>query len=333
MYQPAVSLLCVFLISMISPATAEWEKRPVAYVWTGAEEAEKAPEGLLRGTIYDIKRDRRGKLKPQVQQHAGDWWNHVRNDYMETMKDIMARRHSDIKYNYEYKTPCAVGHLYLQRRYGVNMDGELDLASGMKATEAAADFISESAEAIPGGWIGVFKGRVKAPRTMKFRFVGSADDTIIVRFGGKVVLESGYVLPSVFTGNNSDEAFSKGTEKQYIQNLRSGKDPKHKDYKLLQLKSAGFFNNTFGGLVGGTPVSVKEGSDYPIEIIIGECGRHGFYYLLTQEITKEKNAPLMLFRTNEDWPASQPGSEPGPAYSKDSPIWKTVSAKKKKKKS
>ena len=95
------------------PTYGNWEKRPVAYVWTGEEEADKTPEALLRGTIYDIKRDRKGKLKPQVQQHAGDWWNHVRNDYMETMKNIMDRRHSDIKCNYEYKTPCAVGHLFI----------------------------------------------------------------------------------------------------------------------------------------------------------------------------------------------------------------------------
>ncbi len=168
---------------------------------------------------------------------------------------------------------------------------------------------------------------------MKFRFVGSADDTLMVRFGGKVVLEAGYVLPSVFTGNNSDEAFSKGTDKQYIQDLRTGKDPRHKNYRLLQLKSTDFFNNSFGGLTGGTPVSVQEGKDYPIEIIIGECGRHGFYYLLTQEVTKDNKAPLMLFRTNEDWPVSPQNGESGPAYSKDSPVWETVTTDKKKKKS
>lgn len=334
MKRPFFPMLLTALLACLIPANAEWEKRPMAYVWTGNadEEATKAPDGLLRGTIYDIKRDRRGKLKPQVQQHIGDWWNHVRNDYMATMKDIMARRHSDIKYNYEYTTPCAVGHLYQQRRYGINMDGELDLAAGKSAGEAASDFISEAQQAIPGGWIGVFKGRVVAPQTMKFRFVGSADDTLIVRFGGKVVLECGYVLPSVFTGNYSDEAFSKGTDKQYIQNLRAGKDPKHKNYSLIQLKSAPFFNNSFGGLTGGTPVSVQEGKDYPIEIIIGECGRHGFYYLMTQEVTKDKKAPLMLFRTNDDWPVSPQDGESGPAYSKDSPVWKTVAPTRKKKK-
>lgn len=327
-------LLTLLILAVFLPSTtmADWERRPIAYVWTGDEEAPSPPEGLLRGTIYDIKRDRRGQLKPEVQHHAGDWWNYVRNDYMNTMKDIMNRRHSDIKYNYEYTTPCAVGHLYLQRRYGVNMDGELDLAAGKSIGDEASDFVSETQQAIPGGWIGVFKGRVIAPKTMKFRFVGSADDTLMVRFGGKVVLECGYVLPSVFTGNNSDEAFSKGTDKQYIQNLRAGKDPKHKGYSLIQLKSAGFFNDSFGGLTGGSPVSVQKGKDYPIEIIIGECGRHGFYYLMTQEVTKDKKAPLMLFRTNEDWPVSPQDGEKGPAYSKDSPVWKTVTAEKKKKK-
>ena len=31
------------------PTYGNWEKRPVAYVWTGEEEADKTPEGLLRG--------------------------------------------------------------------------------------------------------------------------------------------------------------------------------------------------------------------------------------------------------------------------------------------
>ena len=84
-------------------------------------------------------------------------------------------------------------------------------------------------------------------------------------------------------------------------------------------------------MTGGTPVSVQAGKDYPIEIIIGECGRHGFYYLLIQEVTNDKKAPLMLFRTNEDWPVFPQDGESGPAYSKDSPVWKTVPAAKKKK--
>ena len=122
--------------------------------------------------------------------------------------------------------------------------------------------------------------------------------------------------------------FSIATPQEVAEGIHADKE----GYVVRKLKSTPFCNDAFNGVTGGTPIEVEEGKTYPIEIIIGECGRHGFYYLMTQEVTKDKKAPLMLFRTNEDWPVSPQDGEKGPAYSKDSPVWKTVTAEKKKKK-
>ena len=48
------------------------------------------------------------------------------------------------------------------------------------------------------GWIVVYRGCVRAPKTGKFRFVGTGDDYLGVRFNNKVVLEAGYRIPSLF---------------------------------------------------------------------------------------------------------------------------------------
>ncbi|NBX34006.1 hypothetical protein EBR16_01365, partial [bacterium] len=44
----------------------------------------------------------------------------------------------------------------------------------------------------PSRWIAHYRGAVKAPQTGKFRFVGSGDDFLAVRWNRKVALDSGY---------------------------------------------------------------------------------------------------------------------------------------------
>ena len=104
---------------------------------------------------------------------------------------------------------------------------------------------------------------------------------------------------------------------------------------MQKLKSTPYCNRTFGGLTGGVPITVKEGAVYPIEIIIGNIGGTTLYYLLTQEVTPEGNAPLQLFRTNEASPTKPSygisSTEDGPLYEADSDIWQIASTTKKKK--
>ncbi len=53
----------------------------------------------------------------------------------------------------------------------------------------------------PSRWIAHYKGAVRSPQTAKFRFVGMGDDFLCVKWGGRVVLDSGYEHPITGGGN------------------------------------------------------------------------------------------------------------------------------------
>ena len=178
---------------------------------------------------------------------------------------------------------------------------------------------------------------------MTFRFFGSADDNIAVRFNGELVLETGINQPLIYKGNGfRGKGSSIHSTKVYNQEVAAGKYPERKDYLLLMLKSTPYINEVHGGLMGGTPVTVKKGQTYPIEIIIGNEGGYAFYFLLTQEVTPDNHAPMHLFRTNgahpttpsfrehKDWMSRHFDS--GPNFINNSDIWKIAPKTKKKKK-
>lgn len=139
---------------------------------------------------------------------------------------------------------------------------------------------------------------------MDFRFYGAADDTIVVRFNNKVVLETGRFRPALYHGNGiRDNACCDGSELlTYQKEVAAGKHPDKRDYVVQKLKSTPYCNSRFNGITGGSPVKVKEGKVYPIEIIIGNNGGKALFYLLTQEVTADNRAPLHLFRTNDHIP-------------------------------
>ncbi len=195
----------------------------------------------------------------------------------------------------------------------------------------------------PSAWVAVYRGKVKAPRSGKFRFVGTGDDTLIVRFNRKTVLESGWAIPSqqsVF-GNATYACGSVTTPagKKYYQEITTrAKDPVT-FYKYNELTK---WNRELGGLKAGDVFTVQEGHTYPIEILISEIpgGAFGFA-LLIEDVgspTDKKTAsgaPLLeLFRTNFSEPTKESlraaikgyemGSMECPPYDADSSVWVSV---------
>ncbi|HEX7260405.1 MAG TPA: hypothetical protein VF258_01195, partial [Luteolibacter sp.] len=61
----------------------------------------------------------------------------------------------------------------------------------MSASGAPSAFGCEK-EVQPSRWIVVYRGSVIAPKSGRFRFVGAADDILVVRFNRKVVLDHGF---------------------------------------------------------------------------------------------------------------------------------------------
>lgn len=196
----------------------------------------------------------------------------------------------------------------------------------------------------PKGWVAIYRGKVKAPKSGKFRFVGTGDDTLIVRFNNKVVLESGWAIPSEFPTYKGAAHVLGGIQggqkqKDYHQSLISrSKDP----VTFYTYPEIPKWNRELGGLKAGDTFDVKEGNTYPVEVLISEIPGGYFGFALMIEDLTDPNAKkasngkplLQIFRTNFNTPTkaeleSQLGRYKGgeveiPPYDQDSLIWVAV---------
>lgn len=375
-------LFTLFLLATALPTLAEWEPRGLCYVWTGDGKPD-SPGDMLTGEIYDYNLSKEGKhftyseiyypdelftaeqldvataqrfrkIKAEIQNRvlaskADNPTNSpdFRGHYISTFKEVMEGRTDVLKKCYKYPHRIAAPHIFMPATDFPSLDaglGQPATSSDIIAPASAPGGTAKS-KTIPNSWIAVFRGKVIAPRSMTFRFFGSADDNIAVRFNGELVLETGLFQPLIYKGNGSrGKGGSIDSSKVYNQEVAAGKYPERKDYLLLMLKSTPYINEVHGGLMGGTPVTVKKGQTYPIEIIIGNKAGYAFFYLLTQEVTPDNHAPMHLFRTNgahpttpsfrahKDWKRRHFDS--GPNFINNSDIWKIApKARKKKKKS
>ncbi len=183
----------------------------------------------------------------------------------------------------------------------------------------------------PSAWGVIYRGKIVAPATGKFRFVGIADDVMAVRFNRKMVLEAGWSVPTINQNNRG-----LGSEAGYRNDVVAGKHPSKAGYKFLNVPGIPKWNNELGGLTAGDTFSVREGQTYPIEIFISEIpgGAFGFALLIEDVTDGEKGAGnLQLFRTDMSTPTagevqkllSEAGFGGGglewPQYSSDSLIW------------
>ena len=370
------ALLVTALIAATGTGFAEWEPRGACYLWTGSNPPEEAPENMLKGVFYDYNRNAKGDFYSNSKVYREEEKNglatrdlktlmknrntgannptnspDLHGHYTTTLKELINGRYGLLKKYYKYPYRVAAPHFYMAPAW-VSLSGLLKKTQN-KVAGSSSDFITDT-PAEPekrnkikkptkatvydsvASWFGIFRGRVIAPRTMRFRFFGAADDTIAVRFGDKLVLETGLVRPELYRGNGlRDKGCALDYTLTYQKEVAAGRHSSKREYVMQKLKSTPYCNRTFGGLTGGVPITVKEGAVYPIEIIIGNIGGTTLYYLLTQEVTPEGNAPLQLFRTNEATPTKPSygrcSTENGPLYEADSDIWQIASTTKKKK--
>lgn len=178
-----------------------------------------------------------------------------------------------------------------------------------KAEYAPHAFQCDSAENAktvrPSCWVVLYQGVVTAPKSGKFRFVGMCDDTMIVRFNHKQVLESGWYIPTC-----GDCAT--GTSAAYQQEITTReKDP----VALYCYRETPHWNKNLGGIATGTVFEVEEGESYPIEILLSEIPGSEFgFVLLVEEVKGEpktgtyrpwESPVLQLFRTNATFPEEE----------------------------
>lgn len=191
----------------------------------------------------------------------------------------------------------------------------------------------------PCAWVVVYRGVVTAPESGHFRFVGMGDDTLMVRFNNKLVLEGGWSVPSRSTDMNQ------GTYRSYQQEMINNKNKR----AYYQYKQTPHWNRVIGGIPAGQVFKVKKGEKYPIEILVSEIPGSEFGFCLLVEKVKspgrpprgiipaDKSPELALFRTNETKPDFSAieraltagdkdfrvkGFMEGPPFKEDSPVWK-----------
>lgn len=155
----------------------------------------------------------------------------------------------------------------------------------------------------PCRWVVVYRGVVTAPESGFFRFAGMGDDTLLVRFNNKLVLESGWSIPT-----RGDMTL--GTHRSYQEEMASKKNKR----AFYQYEKTPHWNRMLGGIPTGETFHVNKGKKYPIEILVSEIPGNEFGFCLLIEKVKspgtvphgffppEKSPLLDIFRTGDSVP-------------------------------
>lgn len=263
-------------------------------------------KGALIGSFYDLKQTKDGE--PTGMDDAA-----MRNE----LREIVSRGYNPKLLDKYFK---ASRELY-QTRFWI---------PHMNADAAPAAFECEK-EVAPKHWLAVYRGSVIAPSSGRFRFVGSSDDVLHVRFNDRPVFDYGHTLASTATrgspslGNPDGSWNDDGMDKIF-----RNESPMRLPITFYKYPSMPTLNNSIGGMAVGPEFKVEKGKAYPIEVLIAEIPG-GFFAvsLLIEEIgvKYEKNATgapiLPLFRLDASLPDKATMIN-APPFADDGPIWKFV---------
>lgn len=296
----------------------------------GGMGSSQAAGSALEGTLYDLKQTKGGaptKVAPAGKLVVDELYAALAPYYKTWSLSSLGRY---------YKSPVKLyaSNFFVPMAYSTLAPDAFQCAQKVK----------------PSAWMAVYRGKVKSPVSAKIRFLGTGDNFIGVRFGGKTVLEAGYRMPSAWVKGNPRSVYISGSDHvAHKERIKKGEDRAHKGYEFIQYPGIKTWNEEVGGLTAGTPVTVKEGVTYPIEIsVMDDSGKFGFV-LMWENMSENpivKNGKLMsgkkayLFRTNFSLPERDALVElmgkhavkgpdgnaviEWPEFEADSPIWVAV---------
>ncbi len=176
----------------------------------------------------------------------------------------------------------------------------------------------------PSRWVALYRARVQAPKSGRFRFVGAGDSVMAVRFDGRNVLACGFHNLATAEWNGLHVISNPGA--------LQGRE-------IIDYQSCDFWNEQFGGFVAGEPFEVRAGEWYEMQVLVSEIGGGNFgFCLLIDDMdeeggkTSEDGKPLFqLFRTSFIEPRAAEVYETikykdmelatDPPYDPDSMIW------------
>jgi len=245
------------------------------------------------GTFYDLKQTA-NKTPTECAPQSGI------GAYREAVKDFFQAGWSPGKFQKYYKAPEALiaGQVFIPSR-GAN---------------AAPQAYGVEKEVKPSLWVVHYKATVEVPQSIPFRFVGSGDDWLVVRWDRKSALDDGY------------------------EHMVVGADGNYKDFKQVVTKEFPIDRKpgSLSRLKCGPWITSPKGTKVPIEIAIGETPGGVFDVYLAIEVARsasrvngtfEGEGTLKLFRTNAE-PLPDEIKKPGRGLSIDMEaegwIFKTV---------
>jgi len=153
-------------------------------------------------------------------------------------------------------------------------------------------------------WMVLYRGKVSPPVTGTYRFVGGADDMLVVRMDGRIVLDGG-IHPVTKV------------------------EPDAPRYKYPPFSGSGVFPK---GFMIGKSMQLRAGQFYDINIAISEApgGVFNAFILFEQEgvkydTTSDGSPILPIFRVA---PGNTEPSNAAPPFMPNGPIWKALPAPK-----
>lgn len=291
----------------------------------------------LVGTFYDLKQTGKGRARrmSELATKEGNTYKLKRNEYYEVISNFLNKGWQTSILSRYYESD--------QKLHASNFYMPVALARYAPIAYKVGDNKKPENQWVcqPSGWCCVYRGKVRAPKTGTFRFIGMGDDCLAVRFNRKLVLEGGYRLPSVGPKSPKFQLSDAKQRENFLRDVRSGADREHKGYELINtIEGLGVWSRELGGLMAGAEFKVKEGEVYPIEIMVVEEGGKFGFMLFIEDITNGKNSKAKkydIFRTNFSAPSADevnallkeensndPSNKISVPYNEDSPIWTAV---------
>ena len=227
--------------------------------------AKVGTNGLV-GTFYDLKQTPSHK-ETECAPQSGI------GPYREAVKEFLQGGWSPTKLAKYYKAPdpLIAGQFFVPGR----------------SANAAPEAYGVEKEVKASRWVVHYKGVVEVPQSIPFRFVGTGDDWLIVRWDKKIALDDGY------------------------EHVLVGADGNYKDFKQVVTKEFPM-DRSPGGLArmrAGPWINETKGKKVPIEIAFGETPGGVFDVYLAIEVATSNQrvkgdfvgeGTLKLFRVNSE---------------------------------
>jgi hypothetical protein len=232
----------------------------------GMKGGPNANAGGLIGTLYDLKQTADRKPTSAAPANTGI------APYRTSVREFLESGWSAGRLQRFFKSPDKL------------VSGQLFI-TGRSADDAPKAFEVEKLMK-PSRWVVHYRCYVEMPSSMPFRFVGSGDDFLIVRWNRKIALDDGYETYLAGGGNYKD--FGVKVTQEYKVDRRPG--------GLHRLKA-------------GPWIQVTKGTKVPVEVLIGETPGGVFDCYLAIEVAKsstkvngqyEGEGTLKLFRCSAD---------------------------------